>query len=362
VEKRRANLRFRLACWAGEDTSPEAAAFLKKERRDLAKDLRDGLRAEAVRIALAAIDRLRLDLYQERVRDILDREMDLSAVDPKILPAFLWFPAVEGMPNNRKGLKRLIEDRLEKRPHAWLREEKEAVAWAERVKAARPEIRLERWRAPFTLDVQYRPADAAAEKRRRIKRDLAQSRALLEKEGGKPASDRPEDLQEALAKLREPDPKREKEPHPEVLREVELNLERVRIAEATPESDFEGRISFSVESDPFEILFMGEYGFASCLSLRGSNGWSAVSNAIDVDKTVVWAREPGGNVVGRRLLALMPEGLVQFRTYVNRNGLALDKAFDDFVLKYAEHVGAPIAHNLRPKPLLSDRWYDDGAI
>ena len=77
------------------------------------------------------------------------------------------------------------------------------------------------------------------------------------------------------------------EPDPAVLKEVSLNLERARIAEATPESDFEGRITFTVESDPFEILFMGEYGFASCLSLRGSNAWSAVSNAIDVDKTMV---------------------------------------------------------------------------
>lgn len=362
VTKRRGNLRFRIAAWTGEDASAKAVDFLKQDRRDLAKDLLDNLRAEAVRIAQAAIDRSRMELYRGRIRDVLDRDVDLSGVDLKILPAFLWFQAVEGLPKNKKGLKRLIEDRLEKRPHAWLREEAAAVAWAGKVAKAQPGVRLERWRAPFSKDVQYRPADAATEKRRRIKSDLAQARALLEKQGGKPASDRPDDLAEALAALRAPDKERKKEPDPEVLREVELNLERVRIAEATPESDFEGRITFSVESDPFEILFMGEYGFASCLSLRGSNAWSAVSNAIDIDKTVVWAREPGGNVVGRRLLALMPEGLVVFRTYVNRNGLALDRAFDAFVEEYAAHCGVSIARGLHPKPLLSDRWYDDGAI
>ncbi|HYF00116.1 MAG TPA: hypothetical protein VEJ18_14445 [Planctomycetota bacterium] len=362
LEKRRANLAFRIAAWTGKDRSAQAQAFLRKDRRDLAKDLRDDLRAEAVRIAQAAIDASRMELYRGRVRDLLDRDVDLSAVDPKILPAFLWLQAVEGMPGNREGLKRLIEDRLEGRPHDWLRGEPRAAEWARRVAAANPEIRLERWRAPFTQDVQYRPTDAAAEKRRRIKADLAQARALLEKAGAKPATDRPDDLAEALAALRAPDPERKQEPDPELLQEVELNLERVRIAEATPESDFEGRIRFEVESDPFEILFMGEYGFASCLSLRGSNAWSAVSNAIDVDKTVVWAREPGGNVVGRRLLALMPEGIVQFRSYVNRNGLALDRAFDDFVKNYAAHCGTRVAHGLHPKPLLSDRWYDDGAI
>jgi hypothetical protein len=368
VTKRRSNLSFRVACWtdpayrAGEPASKEARALLKRERRDLAKDLLDDLRAEAVRIALAAIERSRMELYRGQVRELLDRDVDIGTIDPKILPAFLWFQAVQGMSNNRKGLKRLIEDRVEKRPHDWLRDEAAAVAWAGRVKAARPDIRLERWRAPYSKDIQYRPADAAAEKRRRIKADRAQARALLEKAGAKLASDRPEDLEEALAALRRPDPERKKEPEAAVLEEVGMNLERARIAEATPESDFEGRITFAVESDPFEILFMGEYGFASCLSLRGSNAWSAVSNAIDVDKTVVWAREPGGNVVGRRLLALMPEGLVQFRSYVNRNGMALDRAFDAFVEEYAAHCGTSIVRGLHPQPLLSDRWYDDGAI
>ncbi|HEX7897543.1 MAG TPA: hypothetical protein VF950_07265 [Planctomycetota bacterium] len=362
VTKRRSNLRFRIAAWTGEDASAKAADFLKRDRRDFAKDLRDNLRAEAVRLALAAIDRSRRELYRGQIRDLLDRDVDITEVDPKILPAFLWFQAVQGMKNNRKGLKRLIEDRIEKRPHDWLRNETEAVAWAERVRKARPDVRLERWRAPFAKEIQYRPADAKVEKRRRIKADLAQARALLEKAGAKPGSDRPDALEAALAALRAPDPERKTEPDPAVLEEVGLNLERARIAEATPESDFEGRITFSVESDPFEILFMGEYGFASCLSLRGSNAWSAVSNAIDVDKTVVWAREPGGNVVGRRLLALLPEGVVVFRTYVNRNGLALDRAFDAFVEEYAAHCGTSITHGLSPKPLLSDRWYDDGAI
>ena len=141
-----------------------------------------------------------------------------------------------------------------------------------------------------------------------------------------------------------------------------MNLERVRIAEQTPDSDFEGRILLTVETDPFEILFMGEYGFASCLSLRGSNAWSAVSNAIDIDKAIVWAKEPGGNVVGRRLLALTPRGVLTYRTYTNRHGLALDQAFSDFVEAYAKHCGVPIVHDGTTGPLLSDRWYDDGAI
>jgi hypothetical protein len=149
---------------------------------------------------------------------------------------------------------------------------------------------------------------------------------------------------------------------PALLAEVAMNLERVRIAGQTPDSDFAGRLTLSVESDPFGMLFMGEYGFASCLSLRGINAWSAVSNAIDIDKAIVWASEPDGNVVGRRLLALVPAGVLTFRTCTNRHGLALDDLFDRFVQEHAAHCGVPLAHGATSGPLLSDRWYDDGSL
>jgi hypothetical protein len=168
------------------------------------------------------------------------------------------------------------------------------------------------------------------------------------------------------AKEKDPDGKDERakapEPDPRALEEIRMNLERVKIVSETPESDYQGRIELEVETDPFQVLFMGEYGFASCLSLRGSNVWSAVSNAIDVDKAIVWAREAGTNVVGRRLIALTPDGVVSFRTYANRHGLALDGMFADFIAAYAAHCGTRVTHAGKPGPLLSDRWYDDGAV
>ena len=370
-----------IACWKdpaytrafndieAEKALPEdARALLRREKKDLAKRVRDGLRSEAVRIAIAAVEHSRLDLYRGRLRDVLGHDVDIQSIEPRILPSFLWFQAIGGMRNNTLYLRKLIEDRIAHRDHDWLRTEAPAQAWAARVRQATPEVRLERWRATFTKEFNYHPKDALAEKRRRIKADLAQARALLEKAGAKPASDTHDELAARLAELRAgiDGPKDEKKPpkvvDPALLEEVAMNLQRVRIVEQTPESDFEGRIVLSVETDPFEILFMGEYGFASCLSLRGSNAWSAVSNAIDIDKVIIWAKEPGGNVVGRRLLALLPEGVVQYSTYSNRHGLALDGFFEEFVGEYARHCGTRIVHQGRPGPLLSDRWYDDGAI
>jgi hypothetical protein len=389
--ERARNLEKRIACWrdptyaeAFDDPAAEAAlqkdakALLRREKKDLAKHVRDALKAEAIRIAVAAVERSTHELYRNRLRDVLGRDVEIDGIEPKILPSFLWFPAIQGMENNTKALKRLIEDRIEGRPHDWLRSEPPALRWAERVRKGTPAVRIERWRAPFSQEFQVRPVDALAEKKRRIKADLAQARALLAKAGVKGiASASAAELSAALAALREP-PKedqpnegqapprrrRRKAVAPARLEEIAMNLERVRIAEQTPDSDYEGKVTLSVETDPFEMLFMGEYGFASCLSLRGGNAWSAVSNAIDIDKAIVWAREGSGNVVGRRLLALTPAGVVTFRTYTNQHGLPLDGAFDEFIAAYAAHCGTKVLRGGGGKvgPLLSDRWYDDGAI
>jgi hypothetical protein len=351
--KRRRSLEERLA----------RAAPTPAERRRLARELRDSLRAEAVEITRAALDHAAKDAYREAALRVFGREVDVDRLDPAILPAFLYLERLgPRMPNNRKYLARLIEDRIERRPHDWMRTEPPALAWADRVRAARPGVKLDRWRAEFSKDFSYTPADAAREKRERREADLAQTAALFKGLGVDVAPD-PAALRAALDGLKRAEPDPEKAPpDPRVLEEIGLNLERVRLAEQAADSDYEGSVKLEVETDPFQVLFMGEYGFASCLSLRGSNVWSAVSNAVDVDKCVVWARDPAGNIVGRRLIALLPEGVVSYRTYTNRHGLALDGMFERFLAAYAAHCGTSVVHGLTSGPLLSDAWYDDGAI
>jgi hypothetical protein len=328
-----------------------------EERRKLGREVADALRAEIVEISRTALRAATMDAYRSAARRVFGREVDLSKLDPAILPAFHYFERIPGFPNNRKYLARLLQDRVEGRPHEWMRTEPAAERWAARVREARPGARLDRWRAAYSRDYGYRAEEAAREKRARVERDLEQTRGLfreLEVEGMEQASfDQLRDkFHEVRAKAKKPD----------VVEEIADNLERLRIALQSDDSDYEGKIRLEVETDPFRVLFMGEYGFASCLSIRGVNVWSAVSNAIDVDKAVVWARDAGGQIVGRRLFALTPQGVVSYRTYVNRHGLALDPLFDDFHGKLAEHCGVPVAHRAKSGPLLSDDWYDDGAL
>ncbi len=373
VAARVAALEFRLSCWDDprhaaaladpaleESLPPPWRKLVRDERRELAKRMRDVLQARAATIAIAGLEVGAQGAYAATLRSVLGREVAIARIESAILPALLYFRHVERMPGNRTALARLVEDRVLGRPHDWLRTEPAAARWAEKVKERRPGIRLDRWRAPFEKSYVYRPADAEGERKRRIREDLRATRALFEKMKLDEIPDATYDaLREALAAS---SPGRPEGATTERLEEIRMNLERVRLAEQTPASDFEGSLRLEVEGDPFRILFMGEYGFTSCLSLRGSNGWSAVSNAIDVDKTVAWAKDPSGNVVARRLIALLPEGLASYRTYTNRPGVAVEGFFEDFLDAYAKELGTARVRGLSPRPLLSDRWYDDGPL
>src|SRR5690606_15637234 len=71
-----------------------------------------------------------------------------------------------------------------------------------------------------------------------------------------------------------------------------------------------------VEDDPLEVLRMG-VPFDTCLSLRdGFNASSAVVNAVDVNKRVVYLRGEDGAILARQLLAVSEDlHLLRYRLY-----------------------------------------------
>lgn len=341
---------------------PAAKRALHIERHELAKKVGDALRAAAPSMALSTLKAAMFDAFRSAVRHVLGRDYAVERIDPDVLPAFMYHERIGKYPKNRKWLARLIQDRIEGVPHTWMWTEPAAHEWSQKVKKSQPAATLERWRAEFRREYGYAAANVEREKQKRIERDLVQTRALFDKLKLEDPVDPKagyDVLRREFLKLREKPPK---DADPQVIQEIENNLERIRIAQQSSDSDYEGKIALEVETDPIKVLFMGEYGFASCLSIRGANVWSAVSNAIDIDKAIVWAKEGEGNIVGRRLIALAPEGLVSFRTYANRHGLALDPLFDKFLDEYAAHLGVKQAHGVKIGPLLSDKWYDDGAL
>ena len=75
----------------------------------------------------------------------------------------------------------------------------------------------------------------------------------------------------------------------------------------------------------------------------------------------MYLRDPAGNIVGRRLIALTPQGVVSYRTYTNRHGLSLDGFFEKFLDAIeagavAVDFDARTGHNHGTKFRLKQNW------
>ena len=120
------------------------------------------------------------------------------------------------------------------------------------------------------------------------------------------------------------------------------------------------KIIIETEFDPLEILQMGNYIQGSCLAVNGSNKWSAVVNAIEANKRVLWAKDENNRIIARLLIAVDDNDcIVRFRVYYATN-IKLDNYFDDYIKKLAQHCNLKLngsANNV--KNLIAKQWYKD---
>jgi hypothetical protein len=116
------------------------------------------------------------------------------------------------------------------------------------------------------------------------------------------------------------------------------------------------------EKDPLQIMRMGA-PFDTCLAPGSFNFFSAVSNAADINKRVLYARDENGVIHGRCLLALTDDGeLITFNVYAHTEWKAIRDAVAAYVRDLADATGAVLAANGQIRELISSNWYDDGAI
>jgi hypothetical protein len=119
-------------------------------------------------------------------------------------------------------------------------------------------------------------------------------------------------------------------------------------------------VRLGFEKDPLEVLRMGEY-FQTCLSPGSFNFFSAVANAVDVNKQVIYARDNHGQVVGRCLVALTDTGrLLTFNPYCHVPEIGLGELVARFVECLAAELGTQVARGGTVPPLVAPDWYDDG--
>lgn len=119
--------------------------------------------------------------------------------------------------------------------------------------------------------------------------------------------------------------------------------------------------TLAAERDPLQALRMG-LPFGSCLAIdEGCNRHSAVINAIDANKWVVYLRDPRGRILARQLLAVGHHGgLLGYRIYTSigyADGLAA--AFDDYARDLARACGLALVNAGEPETLNGTDWYDD---
>ncbi|MEM9645847.1 MAG: hypothetical protein AAF989_12725, partial [Planctomycetota bacterium] len=112
---------------------------------------------------------------------------------------------------------------------------------------------------------------------------------------------------------------------------------------------------------PFDYLLMGMH-FQTCLSPDSFNFFSAVANAVDINKQVLYGKTSDGKIMGRCLVALTDEGEINvFNRYSHDSQWGFADAALCFIKELAERMGTSITDGGSVSPLVSDEWYDDGA-
>jgi len=124
-----------------------------------------------------------------------------------------------------------------------------------------------------------------------------------------------------------------------------------------------GSLTLRVEKSFEEVLKMGTR-VGSCLSSGNMNAHSAIANAVDLNKQVVYAWDAQGRFIGRQLVAMNTHGqLACFQVYAVKAVCdELMQAFAAFDRDYAYRLGVAIAtdYDASVKSVVCKDWYDDG--
>lgn len=122
----------------------------------------------------------------------------------------------------------------------------------------------------------------------------------------------------------------------------------------------EVRLEFA--TDPYQYLLMGHH-FDTCLSPGECNFYSTISNAIDINKRVVYAYDSAGRVIGRCLIALSETGqLVRYNLYSHCRHTRFQQAMEKFLEELAEQMHVRCVSEAIIPRIVSDHWYDDGPV
>lgn len=128
------------------------------------------------------------------------------------------------------------------------------------------------------------------------------------------------------------------------------------------------RIRITVSQNPVKTFLMGQY-FGSCLSLHDCNRMSALTNAYDANKQVLYIYEEEGALLGRQLVTISSKGtMLGYHCYLKvpntdqEQRELLTAAVHDHCGRWARRCNVPLGEEGEPEEIAGHFWYDDGEI
>ena len=126
--------------------------------------------------------------------------------------------------------------------------------------------------------------------------------------------------------------------------------------------EIEGQtLTFETEKNPLHALRMGSY-FNTCLTLEGGfNAASTLTNALDVNKQVIFGRRSDGAVIARKLIGATAAGeLAGYYTYATEQQQRIRHFLNRRLRSFAARCRLHLSDSATPENLHHGFWWDDG--
>ncbi len=141
----------------------------------------------------------------------------------------------------------------------------------------------------------------------------------------------------------------------------ELFKEKINEYEGT-EGQIKGvpdKLKIKVAS-PLESIKMGNHFNNSCLAVGKINGWSAVANAVDVNKQVLYACNEDDEVVGRVLTGVTKDNELTYFSVYNNSGADIEEPLEEAVKEYGKKLGLDVLPEKKEiETLVAEDWYSN---
>ena len=121
------------------------------------------------------------------------------------------------------------------------------------------------------------------------------------------------------------------------------------------------KIILYTEKNPLKVLNMGNY-FSTCLSAGGIFSYSAIANAAEINKHVIFAEDQNGVIMARQLIVLTNKGEIVTYEIYNRSDIGIEPLFITFIKEFALYCNTELTGYDKIDSIITPNWYDDGSI